>query len=387
MYPSEYRPDVIRTSPSMTYQEVLDCVVGQYQSGHALMNIGAGTAIGEPIVQYQETDWEFVKRLASHFHGVVVPDYASSGVKLYFGLVEWGGAAQMSPSAYRVQKRMDEFLYKRQNRVEGLMEDDSLLFIVEDQELYEAGELVEMNGRTLYVERSESRLDGHQLWNTYCLRTKGGLRTPRQYNEKVIGASLDGRVTRVRADVVQIFLKADAKGGSGWYCMPEPGDEIRLYFPTEQEKHAYVISSVHLPVTAQTSSSGQQPAAAGASASPQQTAANNGKAAELNPGVCRCDPTHKTIYTSSKKMVDLSEHSILLDAGNGMRILLDDAAGISIESHLGVSIKSDSFIDISSLNETVEIAGASGVNIIQKESSIEISESNVVYHNANVKAQ
>ena len=180
-------------------------------------------------------------------------------------------------------------------------------------------------------------------------------------------------MTRVRADVVQISLKADAKGGSGkwfpfstvysspdgsgWYCMPEPGDEIRLYFPTEQEKHAYVISSVHLPVTAQTSSSGQQSAAAGASASPQQTAANNGKAAELNPGVCRCDPTHKTIYTSSKKMVDLSEHSILLDAGNGMRILLDDTAGISIESHLGVSIKSDSFIDISSLNETVEIAG------------------------------
>jgi hypothetical protein len=309
----------------------------------------------------------------------------------------------MSPSAYRVQKRMDEFLYKKQNRVEGLMEDDSLLFIVEDQELYEAGELVEMNGRTLYVERSESRLDGHQLWNTYCLRTKGGLRVPRQYNERVIGAFLDGRVTRVRADVVQISLKANAKGGSGkwfpfstvysspdgsgWYCMPEPGDEIRLYFPTEQEKHAYVISSVRLPVTAQTSSSGQQPAAAGASASPQQTAANNGKAAELNPGVCRCDPTHKTIYTSSKKMVDLSEHSILLDAGNGMRILLDDTAGISIESHLGVSIKSDSFIDISSLNETVEIAGASGVNIIQKESSIEISESNVVYHNANVKAQ
>ena len=139
--------------PSMTYQEVLDCVVGQYQSGHALTNIGVGTAIGEPIVQYQETDWEFVKRLASHFHGVVVPGYASSGVKLYFGLVEWGGAAQMSPSAYRVQKRMDEFLYKKQNRVEGLMEDDSLVFIVEDQELYEAGELVEMNGRTLYVER------------------------------------------------------------------------------------------------------------------------------------------------------------------------------------------------------------------------------------------
>ena len=60
------------------------------------------------------------------------------------------------------------------------------MFIVEDQELYEAGKLVEINGHTLYEERSGSRLDGHQLWDTCCLRTKGGLRIPRQYNEKMI---------------------------------------------------------------------------------------------------------------------------------------------------------------------------------------------------------
>lgn len=36
--------------------------------------------------------------------------------------------------------------------------------------------------------------------------------------------------------------------GSGWYCMPEKGDEIRLYIRTVKEKHAYVISSVHLAV-------------------------------------------------------------------------------------------------------------------------------------------
>ena len=76
--------------------------------------------------------------------------------------------------------------FKNRNRIEGLGKDESFMFIVEDQELYEAGELVEMNGHTLYEERSGSRLNGHQLWDTCCLRTKGGLRIPRQYNEKMI---------------------------------------------------------------------------------------------------------------------------------------------------------------------------------------------------------
>lgn len=370
--------------PGMTYQEILNIVAGQYPGGHVLMNIGERTPIGEPIVQYHETDWEFTKRLASHFQAVVVPSYVTSGAKLYFGLVEWSGAFKIFPYSYRIQKRMDEFLYKGQNQVAGLIEDDSLVYVVEDQELYEVGELVEINGRVLYVERSESRLDGHQLWNTYSLKTKAGFQVPKQYNEKIIGASLDGVVTAVQSDVVQVALSVDAQSGagkwfqfstvysspdgSGWYCMPEPGDEIRLYFPTEQEKHGYVISAVHLPVQTQ-----------------KQTFGNG--AANTNPGVCRCDPNHKTIYTSSGKMVDLSEHSIVLDAGNGMNITLDDTTGISIISPMGVYVKSDGPIDLSSTNGMVEIAGTSSVNIVQKESKIEVSDSNVVYHSANAKVQ
>ncbi|MBD5552696.1 MAG: hypothetical protein HDQ96_16270, partial [Lachnospiraceae bacterium] len=263
-------------APKMTYQEVLNCIMARYQGGFALMNTGKGAAIGEPVVQYQETDWEFARRLASHFHTVVTPSHTTSGAKLYFGLAQQGNAAKLFPVSCRIEKRIDEYLYKEQNQVKGLIGDDSLVYIVEERELFEVGEQVEINGRQLYVACAESRLDGHQLQNTYHLKTEGGFSVPRQYNEKIIGASLDGRVTAVRADVVRVSLRTDAgKGagkwfpfstvysspdGSGWYCMPEPGDEIRLYFPTEREKHGYVISAVHLPVSAQ------------------------------NEGVCRCDP-------------------------------------------------------------------------------------------------
>lgn len=34
--------------------------------------------------------------------------------------------------------------------------------------------------------------------------------------------------------------------GSGWYVMPEAGDQIRLYFPDEREQHAFAASSVDL---------------------------------------------------------------------------------------------------------------------------------------------
>ena len=90
--------------PAMAYQEVLDCIAKSYAGGNILMNIGTGEAIGEPIVQYQETDWAFIKRLASHFHAVVVPSYATSGTKMYFGLAEWSGGAEMFPSSYQVHK-------------------------------------------------------------------------------------------------------------------------------------------------------------------------------------------------------------------------------------------------------------------------------------------
>lgn len=42
--------------------------------------------LGKFIVQYQETDWEFLKRLASHFHTGLVNDVHIDKIKCYFGI-------------------------------------------------------------------------------------------------------------------------------------------------------------------------------------------------------------------------------------------------------------------------------------------------------------
>jgi len=394
--------------PSMTYQEVFGCVLGGYAGGNVLMNTGASAAIGEPIVQYQETDWEFALRLASHFHTVIIPSYVTSGPKLYLGLSGQGRGIQIAPVCYRAKKAVSEYLYKEQNQVNGIAEDDSLWYIVEDQELYEIGEEVVFQGKTYYIAQSDAKLDGHQLWNTYQLRTQNGFKVPKLYNERVIGASLDGKITAVNADVVRASLGTDAKSGegkwfsfstvysspdgSGWYCMPEPGDEIRLYFPTEKEKHAYVISAVHLPVaepdageTGKSSNGGGSSKAVGGN---QIQTAGTGKAGgNKSPVAKRSDPDYKTIRTTSGKMVELSPQGIVLDSGDGMRVELSDKKGISIVSHLGVTIETPELVNISSLEGKVEIMGAEGVDLKQGTGKIEVASDNVVFYGANSKVQ
>ncbi|RAZ94354.1 hypothetical protein DK853_35600, partial [Klebsiella oxytoca] len=77
------------------------------------------------------------------------------------------------------------------------------------------------------------------------------------------GTGLLGRVTAVEGDQVQISLEKDenrenaghkwfafstvysSPDGTGWYCMPEVGDTVRLSFPSEQPMEGYVSSAVH----------------------------------------------------------------------------------------------------------------------------------------------
>ena len=40
------------------------------------------------------------------------------------------------------------------------------------------------------------------------------------------------------------FTVAALSDGSGWYCMPEAGEDVRVYFPTVDEKEAYVVTAI-----------------------------------------------------------------------------------------------------------------------------------------------
>ena len=70
----------------MTYGQVVQKITQNYQGSTVIWNIGDDKNIDMPLVQYEETDWEFLIRICSHFHEVIVPDLRTGRMVLHFGM-------------------------------------------------------------------------------------------------------------------------------------------------------------------------------------------------------------------------------------------------------------------------------------------------------------
>ena len=70
---------------SEKYEDIIRKIVRAYSSGDIKDFASNYTPIGQLIVQYEETDWEFLLRLASHFNMGIVPNVTLKGPKIIFG--------------------------------------------------------------------------------------------------------------------------------------------------------------------------------------------------------------------------------------------------------------------------------------------------------------
>lgn len=364
-----------------TYKEIISHLCSHYTGSAFIMQPAySGVPIQELIVQYEETNWEFLLRLASHFNSIVVSDFLTPGVKFYFGLPDRQPVENIIDSEYRLEKSLISYQYKIQNGVTGISEYDDMLVVWNSRELLEIGDRRLFEGRPYVVCRSQSRLDGHQLQNTYVLSTENGLKMPKSYNNNIIGASIDGIVTGVQGSVVTLQMGIEdiqpstrwypyatvfsSPDGSGWYCMPQAGDEIRLYFPTRSEKHAYAVSSVHRPVAPQ----------------PQNSKQSSGAAAPP-----RSNPLNNELRSPDGKVVQLLSDRIILTNGAGLSISMIDNEGIHIVSSGGIDMSASGnlYMNATSLN----LAGTSQVSVVSGDASVVLKGSDVTISGTNVKVQ
>lgn len=319
------------------------------------------------VVQYNETDWEFLKRIAARLNTVIVSDCKNSNPCLCLGIPRKSGKGEISTCTYRISKRLEQHQILKKNGVSGLSEQDAMEVIVQSRNVLELCDPVTFEGRTLLIYKIETELRGNEFEHTYSLRTENGFKTRAYSNEKIIGTSITGNVIDVKNDIVKVSIDSDndrpdgvarwfsyATGysspeGSGWYCMPERGDKIRVYFPDEEEDNAYVISAVHL----------------GAVDSMRQ------------------DPDEKSIRTIYDKEVRFTPTKILITNHKGISITLDDESGISILSNHGIELSASERIEITS-GEAVRIQAPNGIGIRQNKNALSISEGGIRMYGLNV---
>lgn len=306
-------------------------------------------------VQYKETDWMFLKRMAAEKGCCIMPDCYTTGIRYEMGMYE-GIAININETDFCVVESGGRTKY-----------------IVKTRNLYHLGERVIFRNQVFYIYRMITKYQNAECMHEYHLLAKKDIMLKDHQNLNIAGCSFPAIVKSVQKDMVQVkFLENEIIGdngigeiqtwfaystvystpaGAGWYCMPEPGDVVRIYFPSDREADAYAISAVHL---------------------------DNGKD--------RQNPKNKSIKNIYGKEILLTPHSLVMTNNNGMTIKLEDGEGILIESNKDINIIAEGDMVLSSSKASVMIAGTESVAVNQGGAEI-LLDKNILFNGREFRIQ
>ncbi len=246
----------------MTYTEMIKEVTKDYPGSDFIDTKAKSKKLEKVVIQYNETDWEFLKRMASHFNTGLVPDTISDKPKFWFGIPESTSNGKLEEFNFSVRKKLGNFRYLSENDTEGIDEKDFIYYEIETDKFFSIGDKVQYNDISLLVYKATYYFEDSVLRHLYMLTPEKGFSQKLKLNDKLFSAAIEGKVIEINEDNVRVHLEIDeaqkkeeaywfsyatfytAEGNTGWYCMPELEDCIKLYFPTNKEEEGIVINSV-----------------------------------------------------------------------------------------------------------------------------------------------
>ncbi|MBR4083890.1 MAG: hypothetical protein IKK33_06355 [Lachnospiraceae bacterium] len=327
--------------------------------------------VGTFLAQYNETDWEFLKRTASLIGEVLLPIVNLEGIRYQMGLKSNELKELSNVLEYSIENVLSEMRNKNSKGLD-LVENEAKQFRITTRDILYLGDRINFQNNELFVYEVIGKMVDEELTFTYSCRSKSFFKVPYTPNEKIIGASLEGEVASVSGTMIRVTLDCDnnnlirgskefpfatvasSKDGSGWYCMPEEEDRVRLYFPSEREKDAYVISAVHLDVvnTGITSEYVQ----------------NNPILSQLPEA--RTNPEYKSIKNKYNKELIFAPTCIIITNNEDMMIALDDTEGIIIDTLKPLNIHSNEKIVMTS-EDSIVIEATHQILLEQGEAGVE----------------
>ncbi|WP_285398901.1 phage baseplate assembly protein V, partial [Lysinibacillus sp. fls2-241-R2A-57] len=383
---------------SMPYSELIDVCIADQNGADFMDCVTNGANLGSFTMQYIETDWEFLKRMASRFHTGLVPDTVHSAAKFYFGVpFQAGGTPEMEAINYRVKKAIGNFLVSSKNHLDSITDSDYMYYEVESLQPYKIGNEVTFQSKTLYVYKIFSTLKDGLFKHIYTLTPQNGFSVHTTYNQAIIGASIQGKVIDVAGDKIRIHVDFDegqekdtaywfpystiyaSEDNTGWYFMPELSDNVRIYFPGNRESEGIAISSV--------SKAPPKSGAMLAATNPPSPGGGGGSGASAAPPedsrqdpARMADPDVKTLRTKHGKQILLAPDRIVI-SGGGLMISLMDDNGISIISDKNITLQATDKVAINAkqimINANEKIEMTCKENSIKMEDKMEIKGTEV----------
>ena len=212
--------DVISRSfqdAGMNYQQIGDLMAGENELSMSME--ASPLSIHNLLLQYQETNWEFLKRIASHNHSVLLPSVEEP--KFYFGIPKGNDKGSLLSYRFSVGKNIRRY---RRHFGAGVdvSSEDSLEYIVHaDDSVLAIGDTVDYGGTALFVREARIHLADAVLTCRYVLCPENGLKVPAVSNPHITGLTLAGQVLEVNQDTVKVLLCVDESQDSATaYAFP-----------------------------------------------------------------------------------------------------------------------------------------------------------------------
>lgn len=303
------------------------------------------------VVQYQETDWEFIKRLASKFHLYLYPDMTAAGTQIQCGVNKNPVLKEIPVLDVTIKKEIQKNNIAKENGLSNRNSEDALCYYLESDTFCKIGDAISYNGKKLYISALECHMEQAGFHAVYCGKTKAALECLPEYLYDMPGAALEGKVIAVEGEKVKVHLAVDkqqqkekaywfpfstmqsAADGSGWYYMPELGDSVKVCIPGWEEQGAFAVSAV---------------------------STYQGK----DGGEDRMSDTNiKYMQNPSGKQIKLAPDSIKADGGAGASLFQMDTQG-------NIVLESKTLVQMSA-SETIEITAEKNIEI-EAEKNIDI---------------
>lgn len=306
-----------------TYSEVAQQVCSEYNGGAAICTVGEDKSLERPVIQYRETDWKFLMRLASHCGGVLVPETHRGLPRLWFGFPDRSFTCEFPEDAYT--SGISQRYYELGGMAAGYDRADFFYYDVNSTQLCDLGWYTVFKGQSFIISEKHAVLERGELIFTYRLGRPGLGWGKMLYNEKISGMTLLGEVLETARETVKLKLDIDLgwdpggpypytwrpETGNFMYCMPQVGTRVSLYCPNYDEKEAIAVNCVRT---------------------------NGASCGRMS------DPAKRSFVTEHGKEMNLYPGEMSLLGGSEGTVHLSDENGITISSQkpifiLGMSIR------------------------------------------------
>lgn len=251
----------------MTYGQAITKVMESYGNPTVIYTEEAEKTLCTPVIQYGETDWQFLKRLGSRIHIPLYADYLGGTAGFYFGIRKgrrislWEDTVEQTVRHdYRVGISRSYYEAVGKNTGGGtLSREDFLYYEITADEDYHIGDILALETDSYIIFKKHAELLHGRLVFTYCAGRRGNWYIPEISHEQLRGMEFTGTVMNADKENAHIRLQMDGENGGSeyeweWapvsgnilYAMPEKETQVRLCFGSTEASEGVAADNVRM---------------------------------------------------------------------------------------------------------------------------------------------